>query len=223
MGNICQYHSIYNKSIFKSLQNLRHRVPYITSLKTCKMFFRSYSETFVQNFEKYHFKNMFLKEFLTRPSTVILCINQGRYNFVSSGSPIIKSLWRWKYNKGIIEWPTFLVFGTSTAFGRSFLDLCTLTYRAVGTIWWDLSKHPKRRQCHNSRPLWLLLGTALTDDCVCLWYSVLEQNLFVCWIYYELFPWVAVGPWSLKEGTGCFIIPVTISFLYILVKCKLKQ
>ena len=44
---------------------------------------------------------------------------------------------------------------------RSFLEHCTLTNKAVGTIWRDLSKPPQRRQGPDPRPLWLLVGTPL--------------------------------------------------------------
>ena len=36
---------------------------------------------------------------------------------------------------------------------------CTLTNKAVGTIWRALSKPPQRRQGPDPRPLWLLVGT----------------------------------------------------------------
>ena len=42
-----------------------------------------------------------------------------------------------------------------------FLKHCTLTNKAVGTIWRDLSKPPQRRQGPDPRPLWLLVGTPL--------------------------------------------------------------
>ena len=40
-----------------------------------------------------------------------------------------------------------------------FLKHCTLTNKAVGTIWRALSKPPQRRQGPDLRPLWLLVGT----------------------------------------------------------------
>ena len=39
------------------------------------------------------------------------------------------------------------------------LKRCTLTNKAVGTIWRALSKPPQRRQGPDPRPLWLLVGT----------------------------------------------------------------
>ena len=42
---------------------------------------------------------------------------------------------------------------------RPFLKHCTLTNKAVGTLWRALSKPPQRRQGPDLRPLWLLVGT----------------------------------------------------------------
>ena len=66
-------------------------------------------------------------------------------NFASSGSKIVKRLRRRKYDPLIIERTIGLVLGPSTALYRSFLEHCTLTYKAVGTILRDLSKTPQRR------------------------------------------------------------------------------
>ena len=49
----------------------------------------------------------------------------------------------------------------STTLYGSFLKHCTLTNKAVGTIWRDMSKLPQRRQGPDPRPLWLLYGTPL--------------------------------------------------------------
>ena len=53
------------------------------------------------------------------------------------------------------------MLGPSTALYRSFLEHCTLTNKAVGTIWRDLSKPLQRRQGPDPCPLWLLVGTPL--------------------------------------------------------------
>ena len=45
-----------------------------------------------------------------------------------------------------------LVLGPFTALCRSFLKRCTLTNKAVGTIWQALSKSPQRRQGPDPRP-----------------------------------------------------------------------
>ena len=42
-----------------------------------------------------------------------------------------------------------------------FIKQCTLTNKAVCTIWRDMSKPPQRRQYLVPRPLWLLVGTPL--------------------------------------------------------------
>ena len=59
----------------------------------------------------------------------------------------------------IIETTIGLVLGPCTALCRLFLKHCTLTNKAVGTIWRALSKPPQRRQGPDLRPLWLLVGT----------------------------------------------------------------
>ena len=82
-------------------------------------------------------------------------------NFVSSGSKIVKRLRRRKYDPLIIERNIGLVLYPSTALYGSFLAHCTLTNKAVGTIWRDLSKPPQRRQGPDPRPLWLLVRTPL--------------------------------------------------------------
>ena len=82
-------------------------------------------------------------------------------NFVSSGCKIVKRLRRRKYDPVTIERTIGLVLGPSTALYRFFLKHCTLTNKAVGTIWRELSKPPQRRQGPDPRPLWLLVGTPL--------------------------------------------------------------
>ena len=80
-------------------------------------------------------------------------------NFISSGSKIVKRLRRRQYDPLIIERTIGLVLGPSTALNSPFLKHCTLTNKAVGTIWRALSKPPQRRQGPDLRPLWLLVGT----------------------------------------------------------------
>ena len=72
--------------------------------------------------------------------------------FISSGLKIVKRLQRRQYDPLIIERTIGLVLGPCTALYRLFLKHCTLTNKAVGTIWRALSKPPL---C----PLWLLFGT----------------------------------------------------------------
>ena len=80
-------------------------------------------------------------------------------NFISSGSKIVKRLRRRQYGPLIIEKTIGLMLGPCTALCRLFLKHCTLTNKAVGTIWRALSKPPQRRQGPDLRPLWLLVGT----------------------------------------------------------------
>ena len=68
-------------------------------------------------------------------------------------------LWLRQYDPLIIETTIGLVLGPCTALCRLFLKHCTLTNKAVGTIWRALSKPPQRRQGPDLRPLWLLVGT----------------------------------------------------------------
>ena len=80
-------------------------------------------------------------------------------NFISSGSKTFKRFRRQKYDPLIIEKTIDLVLVPCTALYRLFLKHCTLTNKAVGTIWRTLSKPPQRRIGHDLRPLWLLVGT----------------------------------------------------------------
>ena len=71
----------------------------------------------------------------------------------------MKRLRRRQYDPVIIERTIGLVLGPFTALYRSFLKRCTLTNKAVGTIWRALSKPTQRRQSPDPCPLWLLVGT----------------------------------------------------------------
>ena len=96
-------------------------------------------------------------------SDLVYKLRRVRYeaNFVSSGSKIVKRIRRRKYDPLIIERTIGLVRDPSTALYKSFLEHWTLTNKAVGTIWRDLSKPPQRRQGPDLRPLWLVVGTHL--------------------------------------------------------------
>ena len=52
------------------------------------------------------------------------------------------------------------MLGPCTALYRPFLKHCTLTNKAVGTIWRAFSKSPQREQGLDLRPLWLSVGTS---------------------------------------------------------------
>ena len=80
-------------------------------------------------------------------------------NFISSGLTIVKRLRRLQYDRLIIDRTICLVLDPSTALYRPFLKHCTLTNKALGTIWRAFSKPPQRRQGPDLRPLELLIGT----------------------------------------------------------------
>ena len=80
-------------------------------------------------------------------------------NFISSVLKIVKRLRRRQYDPLIIERTIGLVLRPCKALCRPFLKHCTLTNKAVGTIWRALSKPPQRRHGPYLRPLWLLVGT----------------------------------------------------------------
>ena len=77
---------------------------------------------------------------------------------------------------------------------RSFLKHCTLTNKAVGTIWRVLSKPPQGIQGPDPLPLWLLVGTPLvlwpelasrqaehSHSCGCLYFwNTVFITLHVC-------------------------------------------
>ena len=58
-----------------------------------------------------------------------------------------------KYDQVIIKRTIVLVLGLSTALHRSFLERCTLTDKAVWTIWRGFSKHHQRWQGPDHPPL----------------------------------------------------------------------
>ena len=126
-------------------------------------------------------------------------------NFISSGSKIVKRLRRRQYDPVIIERT------------RPFLKHCTLTNKAVGSIWRDLSKPPQRRQGTDLCPLWLLVGfpSAIRPELASrlaehsLYYSDVAKYIFD--IYY-LLPMLFVY-W--------FIWPLRL--VWLLVCCLYKE
>ena len=130
--------------------------------KTLGKFFRSYYEL-LSKFGAISFQE-YVSKGITQPvvyGNLVYKVTRvkGEKNFISSGSKIVKRLRRRQYDPVIIERTIGLVFGPFTALKRSFLKRCTLTNKAVGTIWRVLSKPPQRRQGPDPRPLWLLVGT----------------------------------------------------------------
>ena len=124
--------------------------------KTFGKFFRSYSEL-LSTFGEISFQD-YVSQGITHPVfygdlVYKLWRVKGEANFISSGSKIVKRLRRRQYDPAIIERTIGLVLGPFTALYRSFLKRCTLTNKAVGTIWRALSKPPQRRQGPDPRPL----------------------------------------------------------------------
>ena len=138
-------------------------------------------------------------------------------HFISPGSKIVKRLRSRHYDPVIIERTIGLVLGPFIACYRSFLKRCTLTNKAVWTIWRALSKPPQRRQGPDPRPLWLLVGTPsvfgpelayrlrvaqpnLMDVSIYFWYIIILLFMLVYHIFMTSPLWLAVGPQSLKGG-----------------------
>ena len=128
-------------------------------------------------------------------------------NFILSGSKIVKRLRQRQYDPLIIERTTGLVLGPSTALYIPFLMHCTLTNKAVGTIWRALSKPPQRRQGPDLRPLWLLVGTpsAIRPELASrraehsLPYSDVTIHIFAIW-YLSSMLYVYLFLWPLRSG-----------------------
>ena len=105
-------------------------------------FFRSYSEILSK------FGAISFQKYVSKGITHTVCYGDLVYklrrvkcetNFISSGSKIVKRLRRRQYDPAIIERNIRLVLGPFTALCKSFLKRCTLTNKAVGTIWRALS------------------------------------------------------------------------------------
>ena len=117
--------------------------------KTFGKFFRSYSELMSKfcdiSFQEYVSKGISHPVFYGDLVYKLRSVNDTP-NFISSGSKIVKRLRRRQYDQLIIERTIDLVLGLSTTLHRPFLKYCTLTNKAVGTIWRPLSKPLQRRQ-----------------------------------------------------------------------------
>ena len=148
----------FNHIIFNFLRR-------VTDITSFEQHFESYSGhtlAFYLNLVKYRFKNIFgrnLSPGLLRWSSLQTKEGQMRSEHRLAGSEIVKRLRCRKYDPVIIERTVCLVLDPSTALYRSLLKRCTLTNKAVGTIWLALSKPLQRWQGPDPRPLWLLVGT----------------------------------------------------------------
>ena len=139
---------------------------------------------------------------------------KGEYNLIWAVSKIVKRLRRHQYDPTIIERTIRLVLGSLTALYRSFLKRCTLTNKAIWTIWRALYKPLQTRQGTDPRPLWLLVGTpsafgpelahrvrvvqpSLTDVTRYFWYTLILLYMFVYHIFMTSLLWLAVDPRSI--------------------------
>ena len=110
---------------------------------------------------------------------------KGASNFLTSGPTIVKRLRRRKYDPMFIEITIGLVLGPFSTLYRSFLENYTLTNKAVGNIWRDLSKPPHMRS--SSSPLWLFVGTpsALWSCSLTIW-AKHSQLLGMSWYVFDI-------------------------------------
>ena len=149
--------------ISKLPQNYLHRVTDITNFEKHLENSLDHTPNCCRNLVIFRSKNMCQKDLspglLRRSSLQTKERVKDTPNFISSGSKIVKRLRRRQYDPLIIERNISLVLGPSTALYGLFLKHCTLTNKAVGTIWRALSELPQRRQGPDPRPLWLLVGT----------------------------------------------------------------
>ena len=152
----------HSKNIQITAKLLTQGYRYHKLRKTFGKFFRSYSEL-LSKFGAISFQE-YVSEGITHPvfyGDLVYKLRSVKSdsNFILSGSKIVKRLRRRQYDPEIIERTIGLVLGPFTALYRSFLKRCTLTNKAVWTIWRPMSKPPQRRQGPDPRPLWLLVGT----------------------------------------------------------------
>ena len=191
--------------------------------KTFGKFFRSYSELLSK------FCDISFQEYLSKGNShpVFYCDLvyklrrvKNTPNFISLGSEIVKRLRRRQYDPLIIERTIGLVLGPFTALNRLFLKHCTLTNKAMGTIWWALSKPPQRRQCPDLCPLWLLVETpsAIIPE---LAFSRAEHirpfrmslNIFLIYNIYYLCCF-CIDFYELSAWCGCWFVVYIRRFIY---------
>ena len=132
--------------LFKNLQItsklLTQGYRYHKLRKTFGKFFRSYSQLLSK------FGDISFQEYVSKGISQPVFYGDLVYNvrrvkdtphFISSGSKIVKRLRRRQYDPLVIERTIGLVLGPSAALYGPFLKHCTLTNKAVGTIWRALS------------------------------------------------------------------------------------
>ena len=143
--------------IFKLLPNYWHRVTDITSLEKYWESSSGHILSFYPYLVKYRSKNMFLKESLTRWSSLQTKEGQMRSEFRLVGLEHIQTPSTSKVfmTSGYREddmhwaWPFY-----------SLVQIlhCILADRALGTTWRDLFKPLQKRQGPDLRPLWFYSG-----------------------------------------------------------------
>ena len=136
--------------IFKSLQNYWYRVTDITSFGKCLESSLGHTLNFCPNLVQYRFQE-YVSKGIAHPvfyGDLVYKLRRvkSETNFISSGWKIVKRIRRRQYDPVIIERTIGLVRGPFATLYRSFLKRCTLTNKAVGTIWRALYKPPQRRQ-----------------------------------------------------------------------------
>ena len=182
--------------------------------KTFGKFFRSYSEL-LSKFGEISFQG-YVSQGIAHPvfyGDLVYKLRRvkGEANFISSGSKIVKRLRRRQYDPAIIERTIGLVLGPFTALYRSFLKRCTLTNKAVGTIWRALSK-PSSEATGSWSPsplivsrdsfslwTWARVQTARSTAYFngvarYFWYTLILLYMFVYYIFMTSPLWLAVGP-----------------------------
>ena len=115
-------------------------VPRLTSFENHSESSSGHALTFYLNLVKYRYFLEFVSEEISPPvfyGDLVFKLRRVKCeaNFVWSGSKIVKRLRRRKYDPEIIERTIGFVLGPPTALYRLFLKHCTLTNKAVGTIW----------------------------------------------------------------------------------------
>ena len=128
----------------------------------------------------------------------------------------MKRLWRRQHDPVIIERTIGLGLGPFTALFRSVFMRCTLTNKAVGTIWRALSKPPQRRQGPDPRLVWLFVGTPSAFG---LWLAyrlrVAQPSLMHVPIYF----WYSMILLYICLCTT-FLWPLRFGWLLVLSLCK---
>ena len=97
-----------------------------------------------------------------------------------------------------------------------FLKHCTITNKAMGTIWRSLSKPPQRRQGPDIRPFWLLVGTpsAIRHELSSRWaehnlpFSDVNVNIFIYNIDYLYAVCLSIF-YNLSVWCGCWSVLLT--------------